>query len=117
MYRFAIGELGLKPWEFKAMSRNEYALYAQGYFKKLDKQQQPFRRLYMLIWNLNPGTKGHKILSTESLSAHWPLYEHSKESKNAEQIRKVKWERALELTRKMKKANVRINTESGHQYN
>lgn len=88
------------------MSLNEYALYAQGYFKKLDRDQQPFRKLYQLIWNINPGTKGHKIWSAEMLSTHWPLYVNSAAiAKATNEAIQARWERALALTRKMKQGN------------
>lgn len=72
MLKFAIGELGLKPWEYYDMSPDEYNMYCQGYFIRMQRDQLPFRKLYQLIYNVN-APRGKGITSLGSLSNHWPL--------------------------------------------
>ena len=55
------------------MSINEYALYSQGYFIRNARSQEPFRKLYHILWNANTD-KAHKIRSVDSFARHWPLF-------------------------------------------
>lgn len=68
---FAYGELGLRPWEFKDMTFDEYHHTCQGYLMSKQKGQVPLRKLYQVIYNAN--SSKHQIRSIGTLSQHWPL--------------------------------------------
>lgn len=72
MLKFAIGELGLMPWEFKDMTFQEYQLYSHGYFLRADRAAAPIRRLYMLIFNSKVPV-GKQLISPAAIINHWPL--------------------------------------------
>lgn len=97
-----MGELGLKPWEFKDMSLNEYYLTCHGYFLRLDRNKEGVRTLYQLIWNVNVG-KGDKIRDNIHLRKHWPLLIDDKEVEIiAEKDMRDRWDRVM-LKKKQKK--------------
>lgn len=72
MYKFAVGELGLKPWEFKDMTLQEYQYYAHGYFLRQDRRAIPLRRIYTLIYN-SKVPRGKQLISTDAIMNQWPL--------------------------------------------
>lgn len=84
------------------MTVEEYHLCAHGYFLRHNRNQEPFRRLYMLLWNINSG-RCDQIRSVESLQRKWPLLtdEGANPIPTNEAIQK-KWDEAITATRKMK---------------
>jgi hypothetical protein len=105
--RFAIGELGLKPWEFKRMSLNEYSLYAHGYFLRLDRNKEGLRSLYRLIWNVNVA-KIDMITNNIQLKQHWPLLTDTKEEERiAEESMRERWDRVMKKKKQQKDANAK----------
>lgn len=95
------------------MSVNEYALHAHGYFMRVDRTQEPFRRLYWVLWNTAADEKG-KIRSADKLRQTWPLLTDDKVTTPKETIDQMvaDWNAAIALNEKMKKkANGRSNAE------
>lgn len=102
MLKFAIGELGLKPWEFKDMTFQEYQIYAHGYFLRVDRAAIPVRRLYTLIYNSKvPANK--QLISPDSIMNHWPLLidQRSVDMLSVDD-KKARLNKAKELTRLQK---------------
>lgn len=84
------------------MTRNEYALYCHGYFKRNQRAQEPFRRLYQLIWNANTD-KSSKIRTFGSLYNHWPLTtDNYKDVLSDKEEMDRRWSKAIELTKRLK---------------
>jgi hypothetical protein len=102
-----MGELGLKPWEFKRMSLNEYSLAAHGYFLRLDRNKEGLRTIYQLLWNVNVGTE-NKIRTHFTLKQHWPLLTDTKEADIiAEQEMKERWDRVMKKKKQKKDADTK----------
>lgn len=100
-----MGELGLKPWEFKDMSLNEYYLACHGYFLRLDRNKEGLRTIYQLLWNVNVD-KADKIRGSLQLKKHWPLLTDDKEEAIiTEANMRERWERVMKKKKQRKDAN------------
>lgn len=67
MIDFALGELGLKPWEFWELTWAEYDSMCRGYFVRVERQHwDPMRHMIATFINVNRG-KGQPVIKPERL--------------------------------------------------
>jgi hypothetical protein len=66
----AIRDIGLKPWEFEAMTLQQYVDYAEGVKIRIAKEQEPHRLIYWVLRAVN----SKKAVSYSEVKKEWPLY-------------------------------------------
>lgn len=85
-----MGEMGIKPWDFRRMGLDDYHQTCQGYLTARQKDQVPFRKLYQLIHDCN---SKHPIQAGK-LEKIWPLHMLDGSPDADEDYMKDRWERS-----------------------
>lgn len=104
---FALGELGLKPWEFELYTWSEYCYYSHGYFVRRARESELLRLLTTITYNANRG-KDAKPLSPHEILPLITDKPATKRSTLTPEQRKQKAKEAEEkLNKKLREKNER----------
>jgi hypothetical protein len=68
--RVAIRDIGLLPWQFEAMTLQEYFDYADGVQTRGAKDQEPLRLIYWVL----KASNSKKAVPYSDIIKQWPLY-------------------------------------------
>jgi len=109
--------MGIKPWEFRRMSPDDYHQACQGFIRKRDTDRQldqiPFRRLYQLIYNCHSKKQvlGNEIVKMWSI----PIVDGMALSMDSDHM-KARWERSKKASA-ARKAKENERRTKGHNIN
>lgn len=90
----AVRDCGLKPWEFEAMTMQQYVDYAEGVRIREAKLQEPHR---LVFWRLTALTSSKKVSYSE-IVRDWPLYIDKKAESEVKDM-STRWNNLEQLQR------------------
>jgi hypothetical protein len=102
---FALGELGLKPWEFDCLTWEEYHLITKGYFIRQAREWERTRQIYWVLYNANVKKEHIKRSPEDCYSLITDKKGLTTRKKNEDYISRLKKAKEAEEKLNAKKAN------------